>query len=304
MPTSIVFGAGGFIGANLVRELRNRGHFVIGVDRNLPRFHQTDANVFHTGNIANTQWLLSRVQHPIDNVYQLCAFLGGSGILDSKKYDATIFHNNLAVNLSVLRFCANRNVRRIFFASSACVYEEGSERVSPVNVYGWEKLASELMFTSYGEETGTCIRIGRLYNVYGAYQEFRGGRERVLSALCRKVVENTNVLPIIGNGKQLRSFLHIFDCVSAICLLMDSDLEGPVNVGSVRNVTIDELAHLILSHAKKGLTIEHTDLSNTPNIRICDARRLQSLGWSEQIALERGIQLTYDWIARSCSTIS
>ncbi len=304
MPTSVVFGAGGFIGSHLVRELRAQGHFVIGVDRNLPRFQQTAANVFHVGNIRNPEWLLSRIPDPVDNVYQLCAFLGGAGILDVKIYDSSLFQNNLQVNLSVLRFCANRSVSRIFFASSACVYEEGSDRVSPVNVYGWEKLATEFMLKAYGEETGTHIRIGRLYNVYGAYQEFRGGRERVLSALSRKTLENTQILPIFGNGKQVRTFLHVSDCVRAICTLMDSDIADPVNIGSARAVTLDELAQMILRHAGKSLTLEHTDTSTTANIRVCDASRLQSLGWREQVSLEQGIQITYDWIAKSLDTIS
>jgi GDP-D-mannose 3',5'-epimerase len=304
MPTSVVFGAGGFIGSHLVHELRAQGHFVIGVDRHLPRFQQTSANVFHVGNIQKTEWILSRIQDPVDNVYQLCAFLGGAGIIDSKKYDSELFQNNLNVNLSVLRFCANRSVQRIFFASSACVYEEGSDRVCPVNVYGWEKLASEMMYLSYGRETGAHIRIGRLYNVYGAYQEFRGGRERVLSALCRKAIENMEVLPIVGNGQPLRTFLHVSDCVRAICLVMDSDLEGSVNIGSTRAVSIDDLARLILRHSRKTLRLTHTDLSNTQNVRLCDTRRLESLGWKERVSLEKGVQLTYDWIARSLETIS
>jgi nucleoside-diphosphate-sugar epimerase len=304
MPRSVVFGAGGFIGSHLVRELRAQGHFVIGVDRHLPRFQESAAHVFHIGDIQNPEWMLSRIRDPVDTVYQLCAFLGGSGIIDSKQYDADVFTNNLGVNLSVLRFCANRSVQRIFFASSACVYAEGSERISPVNVYGWEKLASERMYTSYGRETGTSIRIGRLSNVYGAYQEFRGGRERVISALCRKTVENDEVLPIVGNGRARRTFLHVSDCVRAIACLTDSTLEGPVNVGSSRGLSIDDLAGLILQHAGKSLRLTHTESSTTENVRLCDTRRMESLGWTEQMSLEDGVRETYDWIATSLATIS
>lgn len=304
MPTSVVFGAGGFIGSHLVRELRAQGEHVIGVDRHLPRFQETAATTFHVGDIQSTEWILTCIPEPVDTVYQLCAFLGGAGVIDSKRYDAEIFTNNLGVNLSVLRFCAKRSVKRIFFASSACVYEEGSERISPVNIYGWEKRASELMYLSYGRETGAHIRIGRLFNVYGAYQEFQGGRERVLSALCRKTIENSEILPIIGNGKSLRTFLHVNDCVRAICTLTDSDIEEPVNIGSVRGLTIDELATLIVQYSGKSLRITHTDSSDVQNVRLCDAQRLHSLGWTERVSLEEGIRSTYEWIAKSLATMS
>jgi nucleoside-diphosphate-sugar epimerase len=297
--TSLVFGAGGFIGSHLVKALREKGRFVIGVDRHLPRFMETSADVFYECDIRNTVRLLQLINGPIDEVYQLCAFLGGSQIIDTGNVDADMFMNNMSINISVLEFCKQRKVPRIFFSSSACV---GS--TEPVNVYGWEKYASEKMYDAFAKQYGVKVRIGRLYNVYGPYQEFRGGRERVISALCRKVIEGTDTLHVLGNGKSIRSFLFVEDCVSGIQYVMDSNCSKPIEIGSSRLLSIDDLAYLIMNHANKQLHILHSSDSNHVDIRNCKAEELQSLGWREQVSLEEGLQRTFDWIAKSCATIS
>ena len=148
------------------------------------------------------------------------------------------------------------------------------------------------------------MRIGRLFNIYGSNQEFQGGRERVLSALCRKAIQSDSSLEVLGNGKQLRTFLHVVDCVRAIQLLMESNVSTPINIGSSRLVSITELAELILNHSNKNLTLVYSETSETQNVRACDVRNLELLGWNETITLEQGIAETYDWIAKSCSTIS
>ena len=300
MATVIVFGAGGFIGSHLVKSLRHIGKTVYGVDRHLPRFEETHAHQFF---IRDLRADLSDLP-PADDVYQLCAFLGGAGIIDGKKYDADIFTNNMTVNLSVINYCQKKNVKRVFFSSSACVYAEGSESIDPVNIYGWEKLAAEKLYMSFARQYGTDVRIGRLFNIYGPRQEFQGGRERVISAVCRKVIQSDTSIEVLGNGKPLRTFLHIDDCVRAIQVVMESSISTPINIGSDRLLSIRDLAQLIIHHSNKNISIEYTDRSDRENTRACDAIVLLSLGWREQITLKTGIAETYDWIAKSCSTIS
>jgi nucleoside-diphosphate-sugar epimerase len=298
MRTAVVFGAGGFIGSHLVTALRKSGRVVYGVDRHQPRFGKTDASEFFIRDIRSD---ISDLP-PVGEVYQLCAFLGGAGIIDGKLYDADIFTNNMSVNLSVIEYCRKKGVKRIFFSSSACVYREGC--VDPINTYGWEKLAAEQLYSAFARQYGVEVRIGRLFNIYGSNQEFQGGRERVLSALCRKVIHSDSSLEVLGNGKQLRTFLHVVDCVRAIQVLMESNVSTPINIGSSRLVSITELAELILKHSNKNLTLVYSETSGTQNVRVCDTQVLQQLGWTESITLEDGISETYDWIAKSYSTIS
>lgn len=298
--TSVVFGAGGFIGSHLVSALRKSGRVVYGVDRHHPRFGKSDASEFFIRDLRSD---LSDLP-PADEVYQLCAFLGGAGIIDGKLHDADIFTNNMSVNLSVIEYCRKKGVKRIFFSSSACVYREGCESIDPVNTYGWEKLAAEQLYTAFARQYAVEVRIGRLFNIYGSNQEFQGGRERVLSALCRKVIQSESSLEVLGNGKQLRTFLHVVDCVRAIQVLMESNISTPINIGSSRLVSITELAEWILNYSKKTLTLTYTECSDVQTIRPCNTQVLQQLGWTESITLEDGISETYDWIAKSCSTIS
>lgn len=296
--TAIVFGGGGFIGSHLVSALRKKGKTVYAVDRHYPRFQETEANEFFVRDLTGDLSDLPRA----DEVYQLCAFLGGAGIIDGKLYDGDIFINNMSVNLSVIKYCKIHKVSRIFFSSSACVYAEGSENIDPVNVYGWEKLAAEHMYMAYARQYGVAVRIGRLFNIYGPNQEFQGGRERVLSALCRKVIQSNDSISILGNGRPLRTFLHVLDCVEAIQVLMDSDIPTPVNIGSSRLLSIRDLAQMILNYSRKNLSLAYTDASDRENKRACDITVIESLGWKEKITLEEGISQTYDWI--SANTIS
>jgi GDP-D-mannose 3',5'-epimerase len=300
MSTAIVFGAGGFIGSHLVEALRASGRNVYGVDRHLPRFGETHTAEFFLRDLRSNLTDLP----PADEVYQMCAFLGGAGIIDGKAYDGEIFMNNMSVNLSVLEYCKHHKVPRIFFPSSACVYAEGSTRLDPVNAYGWEKLAAEQLYAAFGRQYGAEIRIGRLFNIYGPNQEFQGGRERVVSALCRKVYEAKTSLPILGNGKPLRTFLYVTDCTRAIQTVMESSCSTPVNIGSSRLLSIADLARIVANHAGKSLVHEYTDASDRQNVRACDTQDLVSLGWSESVGLEEGVARTYDWVAKSCATIS
>jgi nucleoside-diphosphate-sugar epimerase len=85
---------------------------------------------------------------------------------------------------------------------------------------------------------------------------------------------------------------------------MESNVSTPINIGSSRLVSITELAELILKHSNKNLTLVYSEMSNMQNVRACDTQLLKQLGWNEVITLEEGVAETYDWIAKSCSTIS
>ena len=211
----------------------------------------------------------------------------------------------MAINLSVIEYCRQKQVSKIFFSSSACVYATGSEKLQPVNIYGWEKLASERLYTAFARQYKVDVHIGRLFNIYGSHQEYEGGRERVVSALCRKVFQSSEELSILGNGRPLRSFLHVSDCVRAIQIVMESGNTMPINIGSSRLLSISDLAELVLFHSKKRLNVVYSDpLWAYIDKRACDTSELERLGWTEQVTLEDGIASTYDWIAKSCATIS
>jgi nucleoside-diphosphate-sugar epimerase len=118
------------------------------------------------------------------------------------------------------------------------------------------------MCEAYQRDYGMDIRILRYHNIYGPEGTYAGGREKSPAALCRKVAQATDYsdeLTIWGDGNQTRSYCYIDDCVEGTILLMDSTYNKPLNIGSERRVSINELADIILSIAgkrlKKGMTL-------------------------------------------------
>jgi nucleoside-diphosphate-sugar epimerase len=144
------------------------------------------------------------------------------------------------------------------------------------------------------------IRILRYHNIYGPEGTYKGGREKAPAALCRKVAEATDPGEIViwGDGKQTRSFCYIDNAVEGTMLLMESDYDKPINIGSERLVTIDELADIIIKISRKRIEKKY-DTSAPQGVRgrnadITLARNI--LGWEPKVSLEEGLAKTYKWI--------
>jgi GDP-D-mannose 3',5'-epimerase len=205
-------------------------------------------------------------------------------------------------------------VERFLFSSSACVYpryrqqqpelaplrEEEAYPADPEPGYGWEKLAAEELCRYYRHDYGLATRIARFHNVYGPLGSYEGGREKAPAALCRKVAlaREGDEVEIWGDGQQTRSFLYVDDCVEGLLRLMASDWAEPLNLGSDRMVTVDELFGLICQVAGKRLRARHVlDRPQGVRGRNSDNTRLRAvLGWEPQVPLEQGLAITYRWI--------
>ena len=115
-------GAGGFIGSHLVKALKKEGFYVRGADLKYPEFSQTHADDFFIGDLRDPNFVALTINQSFDEVYQLAADMGGAGFIFTGDHDAEIMHNSALVNLNVLEACRKRNVKRIFYSSSACMY--------------------------------------------------------------------------------------------------------------------------------------------------------------------------------------
>lgn len=124
------------------------------------------------------------------------------------------------------------------------------------------------MCEAYERDYNLDIRIARYHNVYGPEGTYKGGREKSPAALCRKVAEASNlgIIEIWGDGKQTKSFCYIDDCLRGTIMLMESDYEQPLNIGSDRLVTIDELADIIMKISGKKITNKY-DTSAPQGVR-------------------------------------
>jgi len=311
MAKILVCGAGGFIGTHLVTSLKNQGHYVIGVDLKYPEYSKTDADEFHMLDLRNQSTVEQLITSDLYEVYQLAADMGGAGYIFTGENDADIMHNSAMINLHVAHEMVKKGVNRVFYSSSACMYpahnqtdpnnpllsEESAYPAAPDSEYGWEKLFSERMFMAFAKNHGIRARIARFHNIFGPLGAWSNGREKSPAALCRKVALSTGEVEVWGPGTQTRSFLFIDECVEGIHKIMASDCDFPLNLGSERMISINDLTKLIAQRAGKEITIKNIPGPlgvmgrNSHNKLI-----MKTIGWRPSEDLEYGIDKTYAWI--------
>lgn len=313
MKRILVCGAGGFIGSHLVKRLKAEGAWVRGVDLKYPRYTPTPADDFVIGDLRDYGICRAVVDMKFDEVYQLAADMGGAGFVFTGENDAAIMHNSSLANLNVLEACKTRNIKRIFYSSSACIYpqenqtdpnnpncrEDSAYPAHPDSDYGWEKLFSERLYEAYGRNYGMEVRVARYHNIFGPEGSWNDGREKSPAAMCRKIAEASPgaEIEIWGDGNQTRSFLYVDECVEATLRLTRSDFEGPVNIGSEEMVTINGLADMIAGIAGKKIGKRHIPGPLGVRGRNSDNTLIRhKLGWAPSQPLSKGLELTYKWI--------
>lgn len=307
----LVCGAGGFIGSHVARELYHAGYYVrvadVKWDGYLPEPYYSDKVTADLRSADNCAW----VARDIDEIYQFAANMGGIGFITEKAAD--VVYDNALINLN-MAVVAARARARILYASSACIYpnylqedtevkplaESDALPADPNEAYGWEKLFSEIVYQSFARDYGLDIRIVRYFNIYGPEGTWDGGREKAPAALCRKVAraEDGTSIEVWGDGQATRSFCYITDCVAGTIALMESNWTEPINIGSDRLVTVDELAHMAIAASGKNLQLVH-DLTKPQGVRGRNADLTlvrEVLGWNPVVSLEKGMLITYKWI--------
>ncbi len=308
----LVTGAGGFIGHHLVTFLRAKGYWVRGVDIKYPEYSAVDADEFEILDLRRWDNCLQATRG-VDEVYGLAADMGGMGFIST--HHSEILHNNSLINIHTLEAARLNGVKRYFYTSSACIYpeykqtdanvvplkEEDAYPAQPQDAYGWEKLVMERLCTHYREDYGIQTRIVRFHNIFGEEGAWDGGREKAPAALCRKIaiakLTGKHEIEMWGDGEQTRSFCHVDDCLEGIYRLMRSDHAFPLNLGSDRMVTINQLAEIIANIAGIEITIKHVPGPQGVRGRNSDNTRLREvLEWEPQISLEEGLARTYPWI--------
>lgn len=313
MRTALVCGAGGFIGSHLVSRLKQEGFWVQGVDLKHPEFSATVADEFTIGDLRDQAFCASLFNRSFNQVYQLAADMGGAGYIFTGENDADVMYNSASINLNIANLCRLHSVERLFYSSSACMYpaynqedpdnpkcgEDTAYPAQPDSEYGWEKLFSERLYQSYARNYGLKVRIGRFHNIFGPQGTWQGGKEKAPAALCRKVAmaNSPGEIEIWGDGTQTRSFLYIDECIEGVRRLMESDWEGPVNIGSEEMVTINRLAEIIIGISGKQLQVKHIKGPTGVRGRNSDNRLISKmLNWAPNYPLHKGLELTYQWI--------
>ena len=338
MKKVLVLGGGGFIGGHLAKRLKNEGCWVRVVDiKQRHEYFENDefCNEYICGDLRDPQ-LVSKVMfapnqtspedknNSFDEVYQLAADMGGAGYIFTGENDANVMHNSALINLNVVYYASNFNVKKVFYSSSACMYPEHNQLdpenpnceessaypANPDSEYGWEKLFSERLFFAFNRNYGLDVRVARFHNIFGPYGTWDGGKEKAPAAMCRKASETPNggEIEVWGDGLQTRSFLYIDECLEAVFKLMESDFMGPVNIGSEEKVTINELAQMAIDISGKNIEIKNLggeDFLSKYGFRCPVGVRgrtsdnklyEEKVGWVVSEPLRIGLEKTFDWI--------
>ena len=255
-----------------------------------------------------------KVTKNIDYVFNMACNMGGMGFIENNKAECM---QSVLINTNLLIACKENRIKRYFFSSSACAYNQSKQKevfidglkeneaypADPEDGYGWEKLFSERMCRHFMEDYGIEVRIARYHNIYGPFGTYDGGREKAPAAICRKVIiakkNNEDKLEVWGDGKQTRSFLYIDDCIEGTLRLFESSYSGPVNIGSDEQVSINQMIDIIekISHIKKLRRDYQLDKPKGVRGRSSNNDLVKKiLNWSYKIKLNDGLKRTYDWI--------
>lgn len=250
--------------------------------------------------------------------------MGGALYIFTGEHDADVMYNSATINLNVARECVKKQVKKVFYSSSACMYPEHNQLdpenpnceessaypANPDSEYGWEKLFSERLYLAFNRNYKLDVRIARFHNIFGPQGTWTGGREKSPAAMCRKTAESSNgdEIEVWGNGQQTRSFLYVDECVEAVLRLMKSDFTGPVNIGSEEMVTINQLAEMAILISEKDIKIKNIEGEEFKTKygfkcplgvkgRNSDNKLYrEKIGWEVSQPLIEGLRKTYIWI--------
>jgi len=327
MKKAVVLGGGGFIGGHLAKRLKQEGYWVRIVDIKKHEYfnHNDICHEFILGDLRDPAVVSHVIDQEIDELYQLAADMGGAGYIFTGDNDANVMHNSALINLNVALEATKKNVKKIFYSSSACMYPEYNQMdpdnpnceeasaypANPDSEYGWEKLFSERLFLAFNRNYKLDVRIARFHNIFGPYGTWRGGKEKAPAAMCRKAAEaqDGEEVEVWGDGLQTRSFLYIDECLEMVLRLMRQDgFTGPVNIGSEEMVTINQLAKLAIEASNKDITINNISGEEFKakygfkcpigvRGRNSDNKLYkEKIGWEPTQPLYEGMLKTFEWI--------
>jgi len=300
-----VLGGAGFLGSHLCDALVKRGDEVVAVDNFSTG---SNNNLQQLNNAKNFSVVDADICEPIEIAGRVELVFNFASPASPKKYlqipIQTLQAGSLGTENAVQ--LALKNNARLIMASTSEVYgdplttpqsETYFGNVNPIGVrscYDEAKRFAEALLMAHSRVSGLNLGIVRIFNTYGPRLDPDDGR--VVSTLISQAVSNQD-LTVHGDGKQSRSFCYVDDLIRGVIALADSNEIGPINLGNDKEISVLELANLVLKINQSSNKITFTQaMDDDPQQRCPDLTLAKSkLNWSPTISVEYGLSRTIEW---------
>jgi GDP-L-fucose synthase len=242
--------------------------------------------------------------------YVILAAAKVGGIHANNTYRAEFIYDNLMIESNVIHASYINNVKKLLFLGSSCIYPKMASQPlkeeyllsgyleSTNQPYAIAKIAGIELCNSYRKQYGCNFISAMPTNLYGTNDNYHPENSHVLPALIRRIVtakkNNDSSVVIWGTGKPRREFMHVDDLANACYfLLQEYNEEGLVNIGWGSDISIKELAELIISEVgyEGTITFDSSKPDGSPR-KLMDTTKINDLGWNPKIKLSEGIKRT------------
>ncbi len=300
----LITGGAGFIGSHLSRKLIEMGNEVICIDNLL------------TGNLSNIEDLMKRkeflfIKHDITKpifiegeIHQVFHLASPASPKDYAQYPIQTLKAGAYGTHNALGIALHKKAK-FLLASTSEVYGDPLEHpqketywgnvnpVGPRGVYDEAKRFAEALTMAYNKIHKLDVKIARIFNTYGPFMRLDDGR--VIPNFINQAL-NDEPLTVFGNGEHTRSFCYIDDMIEGLIKLMESDFNGPMNLGSPEEWKIKEVAKLFMEISGKKLEIKYLPLpEDDPHRRQPDISLAKNvLNWEPKIRLREGLKRTWE----------
>lgn len=245
----LITGAAGFIGSNLVETLI-RENKVVGVDNlstgskdNLREFNSSKNFKFHRMDV-NDKGEFKRLLDGIDIIFHLSA---NADVRKGHEDTAIDVRENTLATHSILESMREKDVNELIFSSSSTVYGNATTiptpetygPLIPISHYGASKLAAEAFIFSFSDNYGFKSSVFRFANIVG-----KKSSHGVIFDFIRKLRKSRDVLEVLGDGRQSKSYLHVDDCIDGM-LKLHGKSDGLFNLGTSKVTSVTDIAKII-----------------------------------------------------------
>lgn len=306
-----ITGGAGFIGSTLTDNLLKNGDEVVAYDNFSTGFERFVENAIKSknftivlGDVLDLK-LLTEAMNGCDFVFHLAA---NADVRFGTEHPRKDLEQNTIASFNVLEAMRLSKIKRIAFSSTGSIYGEPKVFPTPegcpfpiqTSLYGASKLAGEGLIEAYCEGFGFQGYIFRFVSILG--ERYTHGH---VFDFYEKLLNDPDVLPVLGNGKQRKSYLYVQDCVDAMLTAIELGQEkvNIFNLGIDEYCTVDDSIGWICDHLKLSPKREYTGgergwIGDSPFIFL-DCSKIRSLGWKPQLSIKEGIIRTLSYLQQN-----